>query len=270
VLTLQALNPGPYTGPTGNNTYLLPGAVPALIDAGVGHAGHLDAIAEALGGRPLARVIVTHAHPDHASGATAIAERWPSAEFLKIPWPDHDARYPAPWRPVAEGDRIEAGDTWLTAVHTPGHAPDHLCLWDEERRALFSGDLVVRGTTVVVPGRERGGSVGQYLESLERVLALAPSVLFPAHGPAIEDVERLLRMYIRHRLERAEQILSLLREGRQTIDELVTIMYPALHPQLHGAARETVLAHLQKLLDDGRVDADERHAPGGDSHYRVR
>ena len=252
MLTLSANNPGPYTGPTGNNTYLLTGAEPALIDAGVGDPAHLQAIADALGGAALARVIVTHAHSDHASGAPAIAARWPSARFFKMPWPDRDARYHVNWRPLADGDAVRAGDSTLRVVHTPGHAPDHICLWDEATRTMFCGDLAARGTTVVIPGT-RGGSVADYLASLERVLAMAPAVLLPAHGPALHDPARVLRGYIEHRLAREAEILEILSEGPSTVEAIVRQLYPTLREELIGAARESVTAHLLKLQAEGRV-----------------
>lgn len=253
-LVLPAGNPGPYTGRTGNNTYLLPGAEPALIDAGVGDPAHLDAIADALAGASLARVIVTHAHSDHAAGAKTIAARWPSARFLKMPWPDRDDRYDVAWDALQHGGQVRAGDEDLEVVHTPGHAPDHIALWHAASRTLFGGDLAVKGTTVVIPGG-RGGSLSDYLRSLERVLALEPAVLLPSHGPAIHGAEiaGLVRGYIEHRQQRERQIVELLRAGPMTADALVAAMYPAVHPQLTEAARYSVLAHLLKLQAESRV-----------------
>lgn len=251
-ITLRAHNPGRYTGPTGNNTYLLPGREPALIDAGVGDPAHIISLEVALAGAPLSRVIVTHAHSDHAAGVEKIAARWPAAGFLKMPWAEGDGRYPAPWEPLADGDRVPAGDDELIVVHTPGHAPDHVCLWHEESRMLFSGDLVVQGTTVVIPGG-RGGSVVDYLRSLERVLSLQPAALLPSHGRAIYEVEKILREYIGHRHEREGQILDALGNGPATPEEIVALLYPSVHPELRGAARDTVLAHLLKLESEGRA-----------------
>src|SRR2546425_7909916 len=125
-IPVHAFNPGPFTG-AGNVTWLIPGSRPVLIDAGTGEARHLDALESALGAMRLATVLVTHAHVDHASGAPAIAERMPDARFAKMPWPERDAGYAVAWHSLADGDRIEAGDTTVMAVHTPGHAPDHLC-----------------------------------------------------------------------------------------------------------------------------------------------
>jgi glyoxylase-like metal-dependent hydrolase (beta-lactamase superfamily II) len=146
-ITISARNPGPWTG-TGNNTFLLPGRVPTLIDAGVGEAEHLRDIEGSLGDQShagLARVIVTHAHSDHIAGVTAVAARWPAASFEKLAWPGRDDRWPVQWKPLQDNDVVEGGDSRLRVVHTPGHAPDHIALFDEESRTLFSGDLVVFG-----------------------------------------------------------------------------------------------------------------------------
>ena len=136
VLALPAGNPSPLTG-QGNNTWLLSGVEPALVDAGVGIATHLDAISEALAGASLSRVLVTHGHVDHASGVPALRERWPGMETWKYPVDDE-----RDWRPLRDGQRIRAGDATLTVIHTPGHARDHVCFWHAETRELFSGDMI--------------------------------------------------------------------------------------------------------------------------------
>ena len=244
-------NPGPYTG-AGNNTYLIPGREPTLIDAGTGDPRHLDALAEALAGRGLARVVVTHAHRDHIIGASAIRDRWPQAEFVKHPWPGRDERYLQTWRPLSDGDVVPAGDGVLRAVWTPGHAPDHLCLFDEEERTLFGGDLLVKGSTVMIPATE-GGNLTDYLASLHRVLALGPSRVLSAHGPLIDDPAALVREYLSHRQEREHQIFDALRAGAHDPALIVQRVYPELDPRLVAAARESVLAHLIKLEAEGRV-----------------
>lgn len=257
-LLISARNPGPWTG-DGNNTFLLPGRVPTLIDAGVGNAAHLEEVesrlAELAAGRPLARVVVTHAHSDHISGAPALAARWPHAAFAKMAWADRDARWPVAWQHLADGDMVEAGDLRLRVVHTPGHAPDHISLFEEESRTLFCGDLVVAGSTVVIPGG-RGGDLAGYLRSLERAAALQPERLLPAHGPAIEDPEPVLREYIAHRRFREAQIVDLLGRGGVTAESLVERMYRGLRPELREAALGSVLAHLVKLRDEGRAQEE--------------
>jgi glyoxylase-like metal-dependent hydrolase (beta-lactamase superfamily II) len=254
---VSARNPGPWTG-AGNNTFLLPGRVPTLIDAGVGDAGHVDEIASRLADAPLATVVVTHGHVDHASGAPALAARWPAAAFLKLPWPDRDARWPVEWRPLADDDLVDAGDGRLRVMHTPGHAPDHVCLFDEGERTLFCGDLVVAGSTVVIPGG-RGGDLAAYIQSLQRVLALGPRLLLPAHGPPIDRPETVITAYLDHRRTREMQILAELSRGAVRPEEIVTTIYRGLRAELRNAARDSVLAHLIKLRDEGRA----RQEPDG-------
>ena len=255
IVPLHAANPGAMTG-AGNWTYFLAGAHPVLIDAGVGEAAHLTAIEAAHAGGPQ-HVVVTHAHGDHISGASAIAMRWSDTRFSKLPWPERDAHHRVQWTPLSDGDRIRAGDGELQVIHTPGHAPDHIALWHAATRTVFSGDLVTPGTTVVIPA-SMGGSLSEYLQSLQRVLDLRPSRLLPAHGAAIDNPEAVIRKYITHRHEREMQIRAALNAGVNTIDALVERIYIGLAPALVPMARESVLAHLEKLADEGVVHRDEQ------------
>jgi glyoxylase-like metal-dependent hydrolase (beta-lactamase superfamily II) len=250
-IAVHAANPGPMTG-SGNWTWLIPGRVTTLIDAGVGEPAHLQALETSLGGAALRQVLVTHGHSDHASGAPAIALQMPGTRFRKMPWPERDRRWRVTWEPLEDRADIEAGDTCLTALHTPGHAPDHLGFWHAETRTLFGGDLVLRGTTVYIPAGA-GGDLTAYLASLERVLALDPARILPAHGPIVERPARLLRAYLDHRREREAQIVEALRRGACDPDAIVARVYHALPDDLRGRARETVIAHLEKLERDGRA-----------------
>jgi glyoxylase-like metal-dependent hydrolase (beta-lactamase superfamily II) len=261
---LHAFNPGPMTG-AGNWTWLLRGRVTTLIDAGTGDSRHLDELEKALGGESLAQVLVTHGHGDHASGVTALASRHPSARFMKMPWPERDTRWPVAWEAIEGGATIEAGGERLVAIHTPGHAPDHLCFWHEESRTIFCGDLAVKGTTVYIPTNLRGDLI-QYLASLERVLALRPRRMLPAHGPVIDDPEALLQSYIEHRQEREGQILDALRRGVTSPDEMVARIYRGLNEALVASARESVVAHLLKLEREGRV---EQRAEGAQPRWHI-
>lgn len=253
IIPLHAANPGPMTG-NGNWTYFFPGRHPVLIDAGTGQLAHIEAIAASRADGP-AHVVVSHAHGDHISGVNALATRWPETRFSKYPWPERDRTHAVQWQPLSDGDVIPAGDSELQVVHTPGHAPDHLAFWHEASRTLLSADLVAPGTTVVILPSS-GGSLAQYLHSLKRVLALAPARLLPAHGQAIEDPAAIIRRYIEHRRQRERQVLAALEAGVRTVDAIVDRIYFGLSDALVPMARESVLAHLIKLADEGLAARD--------------
>lgn len=252
VFTLHAHNPGPITG-RGNWTYVVPGARSLLIDAGVGHPEHLRALDEVLPDGA-ATVIVTHAHSDHASGAQALSDRWPRAEFCKMPWPERDLAS-VPWRIVGEGSVFDTDQGPLQTLHTPGHAPDHLVLWHEATQTLFGADLLQAGTTVTIPARH-GGDLSAYLDSLRRIRALRPRVVLPAHGGVIRNAVALIDSYLQRRQQREDQVVASLAAGLDTIETLAEHIYPALDPALKPLAREGVLAHLRKLADEGRAETD--------------
>ncbi len=255
VTLLPGFNPGPFTG-AGNNTYLLKGRRPTLIDAGTGEPRHLAALTEALDGASLAQVLVTHAHSDHVEGGAAIAARHPEARFSKFPWSEQDARYQVSWQALSDGDEIEAGDGALRVMHTPGHAPDHVCFHEPGTNTLFGADLVVLGSSVVIPAT-RGGSLTEYLRSLRRVQELDPARILPAHGPAIENPQAVLSEYLEHRRRREEQVVEALESGARRPEAIVARIYPDLSPALAPAAKESVLAHLFKLRDETRARAAE-------------
>lgn len=245
-------NPGPFTL-AGTNTWLIPGACPTLIDAGLGLDAHLNDLREAVTTHTrgeLAQVLVTHAHGDHIGGAAGIAAAFPSAAFRKLPWPELDAPTGVAFLPLADDELVPAGDGTLWAIHTPGHAPDHLCFFDTRTGVLFAGDLVMNGNTVVIPA-SKGGSLVAYLDSLRRVLELQPRRIMPAHGDPIDNPVSLLRGYIAHRMTRERQIVGALGRAPATADALIDVIYPTLDVRVRGFARESILAHLLKLRDDG-------------------
>lgn len=233
-LLILAGNASEWTGPTGNNTWLLLGREPALVDAGTGRPGHVEAVAAALDGAALARVLITHWHPDHVSGLPALRERWRKLIVVE-----------------AAGSPVPAGDGVLEIIATPGHAPDHLCFYDREAGDVYCGDLARRGGTIVIPAR-KGGDLRAYLASLQRIKDLAPRRLLPGHGPIVEDPIALIDEYLAHRAQREQQILQAMLEGARTIDEIVRRVYPALPPSLSDAAADSVRAHLAKLRDDAK------------------
>lgn len=243
---IHAANPGPLTG-AGNNTWLLDGGEPALVDAGVGRPDHVRTLRDALAGRTLERVLVTHGHRDHVSGIPALRREWPNLEAFKFP-PANDSGC----RALVGGDRVRAGDAELIVLHTPGHAPDHVCFWDPVSRNLFAGDMVLEGTTVMIPAGE-GGSLRDYMASLERILALEPLRIFPGHGRVVEEPARRIQHYLAHRREREQEVLAIIALGVLDADAIVDRIYPKLAVTLRPAARLTVRAHLDKLREEGRL-----------------
>ena len=243
-LLLRAGNASEWTGPTGTNTWLIGGAEPALVDAGVGNPEHVAALERALEGRELRRVFITHSHKDHASGLPALAAKWPSLAVV------FGAR---------DGATFPAGDGSLRVVRTPGHSPDHLCYFDEEAGDLYCGDLLRAGGTVVIPARQ-GGNLRDYLASLRRVRALAPRRLIPGHGRIVTDVTGMIDACLAHRDERDRQILAAINAGAATPADIVAHVYPPLSPALREAAEDSVRAHLVKLADDGRLPPNFRRS----------
>jgi glyoxylase-like metal-dependent hydrolase (beta-lactamase superfamily II) len=258
-ILIEAHNPGPMTG-QGNNTYLLVGSDrgAVLVDAGVGEARHLDAVHHHLSrhGARLTQVLVTHAHADHAAGAPALAAAYDGVRLRKYPWPAADLRWAVHWEPLADGDVIEVGGEPMTALHTPGHSPDHMIVWHEASRTALTGDLVVPGSSVMIHF-SGGGDLRQYMASLERVLALDPRRLLPAHGPEVTSPAAVVQGYLDHRRMRERQVVEALNAGRDTVQAITESIYDGLDPALVPAARENVRAHLEKLKTEGRVRQDD-------------
>jgi glyoxylase-like metal-dependent hydrolase (beta-lactamase superfamily II) len=232
-----APNPGPYTGP-GTNTWILDaGPVVVVIDPGPDDASHLTALERRLAGRTVGVVLVTHSHPDHL----------PLAERFARPHRASVRRHPE----LADGDVVRAGNLNVTALHTPGHSPDHLCFLLADDHAIFTGDLILGKGSSMVTYPE--GDVAAYLRSLDRLAALAPRVLFPGHWDPVADAAAKIAEYRAHRLEREEQILAEVRRGPGTATELTRRVYGELDEKLTVAAEMTLRAHLRKLADEGAI-----------------
>jgi glyoxylase-like metal-dependent hydrolase (beta-lactamase superfamily II) len=244
VRRVLAPNPGVMTGP-GTNTYLVGIDEVAVIDPAIDDDGHLDAVV-GCGGDRIRWIFCTHTHPDHSPGAAALKKRT-GAEVLAFEARDGLEVDTA----IEDGYQIEATEFRLSAVHTPGHASNHLCYLLEEERLLFSGDHIMQGSTVVIAPPD--GNMGEYLESLARVRSLRLRSIAPGHGHLIDDPNAVIDEYVSHRLERERQVLDAVAAGDRTTAEIVARLYPDLVEELVIRARQTAHAHLRKLAKDGRT-----------------
>lgn len=272
VRRVLAPNPSPYTF-TGTQTYIVgAGADVAVIDPGPdatgapGHAdtngaGHVDAILKAVGDARIVAIVCTHTHRDHspASRPLQAATGAPIIGCAPLALVDDGPRADAafdgdyvPDRVLSDGERL-SGDGWtLEAVATPGHTSNHLCYCVVESGALFTGDHVMAWSTSVVSPPD--GDMAAYMASLQKLYDREDRVLYPAHGPQIDNPRQLVRGMLGHRRQRERQILRLLEDaGPQEIPQFVAAMYKGLDERLHGAAGRSVLAHLIDLERQGRV-----------------
>ena len=255
VRRLVARNPGFMTGP-GTNTYLVGTQRLAVIDPGPHDSIHIERILEAAGGR-VSAILATHTHPDHSPAVAALAQST-GAEILGRGAPVHgrqDATF-APTRTLIDGDSVRVGDLALRAIHTPGHASNHLCYLLAGTGLMFSGDHIMQGSTVVIGPPD--GNMQHYLQSLARLQREPITRIAPGHGVVIEDAQGEIARLIAHRLQREAKVAERLRRaGRATLDVLVTSVYDDVDPRLHPVAKGSLLAHLLKLEADGRAARDD-------------
>jgi glyoxylase-like metal-dependent hydrolase (beta-lactamase superfamily II) len=245
-------NPGLMTGP-GTNTYLVGIDEVAVIDPGPDLAPHIDAIVGASMLERVRWVLLTHTHPDHWPAAGKIRELTGARVAAFSPFPKADEVTIDLDIELHDGDTIDGTEFRLEALHTPGHAPNHLCFWLDEERVLFTGDHVLNGTTTVV-NPQRGGDMIQYLASLERLRKLRRvSRICPGHGDVMEDPTAVLDEYVAHRKLRERQILKLLKAKPATIPRIVSTLYTDTPEGLIPMARKQVQAHLLKLKTEGKV-----------------
>jgi len=251
IVRVLAPNPDVHTL-EGTNTWVVGSDPGIVIDPGPDDEGHLREVEREAGG--VAAILVTHRHPDHAPGAAPLAERTGA--------PVRSWRPPEGEESLRDGETVRANWVALTALHTPGHTPDHVCFALEGEPVLFTGDAVLgRGTSVIDPPE---GDLVSYLRSLRRLREMEPRTIFPGHGPVVLEGVAKLEEYLAHREEREEQVLAGLAEaGKQgrTIAELSAAIYEGYPEEVRPLAARSVLAHLLKLESEGRAD----HTGAGDS-----
>ena len=252
VARITAPNPGMMTGP-GTNAYIIGREALAVIDPGPEDESHCRALLEATGGR-LKWILCTHTHRDHSPGARALKAAT-GAEILGFARVPDDGRQDEAFKPdraLREGDWLTTPEFRLRAVHTPGHASNHLCYLLEEQKLLFTGDHVMQGSTVVISPPD--GDMIVYLASLERLFSLDVTAFAPGHGHVINTPHEEARRLIAHRLKREQKVVAAFAaKNPATLDELVTVAYDDVVPQVHPVARRSLHAHLLKLAGEGRA-----------------
>ena len=252
VARVTAPNPGMMTGP-GTNAYIVGREELALIDPGPESAAHLEVMLRAVGDR-LKWILCTHTHLDHSPGARALkaATGAQILGFARVPDDGRQDTAFAPDRALAEGGELGTREYRLRALHTPGHASNHLCYLLEEKKLLFTGDHVMQGSTVVISPPD--GDMQVYLDSLQRLLALDVAAFAPGHGHVIERPHEEARRLIAHRLKREQKVLdAFAAKNPATLDELLPLVYDDVPQQVHAVARRSLHAHLIKLAGDRRV-----------------
>lgn len=264
VARIVANNPSPFTF-KGTNTYLVGHENLALIDPGPDDPAHLEAVLAATKGRRITHILLTHTHHDHLDGLAALVARTNAHTCgygRSVPEPGRRRASPAggeyvevsfvPETMLRNGDRV-AGPGWsFTAVHTPGHAPDHLCYALDGTGVLFSGDHVMAWNTSVVAPPE--GNMADYMRSLERLLERTGDTLYlPGHGGRLEQPLRMVRAYRTHRQWREQAILEAIRAGHATIGQVVGVVYRGIDARLERAAALSVQAHVEHLIARGLV-----------------
>jgi glyoxylase-like metal-dependent hydrolase (beta-lactamase superfamily II) len=252
VRRILAPNPGVFTGP-GTNTYLVGIDEVVVVDPGpdLGEdTSHLDAVV-ACGSDRIRWIVCTHTHPDHSPGTAALKDRT-GAEVLAF----RSDETVTVDREIGDGFQLEGTEFRLTALHTPGHASNHLCFLLEGEQLLFSGDHIMNGSTVVI--RPPDGDMAVYLQQLERLKTMRIRAIAPGHGELIDDPVAKVDEYVAHRLGREAKVLAGLRAaGTATVKELTPTVYDDVPVEKHWIAESSLWAHLRKLREDGAASSPD-------------
>ena len=232
----------------------------AVIDPGPNDPAHVASLLAAIGDRKVGHILITHTHRDHSPAAAPLKAATGARTYGFGPHGRYDDdveeggdREFVPDVIVKDGDVI-AGDGYaLQCVFTPGHTSNHMSYALEAEGALFTGDHVMGWSTTVVAPPD--GNMGDYMRSLEKLIARRDRILYPTHGSPITRPDSYLRAYLSHRRMREAQILRALHRGRDTVPALVETLYATIKPVLRRAASLTVEAHLKHMIEDGRVAA---------------
>ncbi len=274
VRRLTVNNPSPFTF-HGTNSYIVGTSSLAVIDPGPEDEAHFDALMREIDGRPVSHIFVSHTHRDHsplarrlkeATGALTVAEgphraARPLHEGEVNPFAESADTAFRPDIAAADGEII-AGDGWaLSAIHTPGHTANHCAFALEGTGIVFSADHVMAwATTIVAPP---DGSMADFMRSVEKLLVRDDRIYFPGHGGPVREPASFLRGLRTHRRMRERAVLERVAAGDRLIPDMVRAIYTKTDPKLHGAAALSVLAHLEDLIEKGRVVTDGPPALSG-------
>ena len=267
VRRVVANNPGPFTF-KGTNTYIVGFGEVAVIDPGPNDKEHLKALSDALDGERITHILITHTHRDHTDAVVPLKEysNAPVLAFgdtgrprgVRTTSPSGKAFVALDLTPdeiLRDGDSVQGTGWALDVIHTPGHAPDHLCFALSGERCVFSGDHVMGWNTTVIAPPE--GRMSDYLSSLELLLERDDKLFLPGHGGRIETPQRVVRAYLMHRKMRESAIYNSLESGDRFIPQIVARIYNRLDSKLEPAAALSVLAHLELLVARGLVECEE-------------
>ena len=255
VKRITAGNSSVFTGP-GTNTYIVGKENFTVIDPGPAIEGHIKDIVRVCG-EDVSQILVTHTHPDHSPGAKLLHQRTAAPVMgMYAKYPKHQDRTFKPNKELCEGDVIEEVDHTLIAIHTPGHASNHICFFLEEEKILFTGDHIMEGSTVVISPPD--GNMREYIHSLEKLKALGIKMIAPGHGETMRDANAVVDWIVSHRMFREKKVVDAITElNRCTLDELLPKVYDDVGSHLHGIAKSSLEAHLIKLIEEEKVTKDK-------------
>ncbi len=259
-----ANNPGPFTY-KGTGVYIIGHGDVAVIDPGPDDAAHIDVLMRALKGERVTHILVTHRHLDHSpaakplaalTGATTYSSTIPPkpSECVAMRLEAEDDHAFKPDVEISDGQIFKGSNWTIEAVATPGHTTNHFAFALKEENALFPGDHIMGWSTTVIGPPD--GDMTDYFASLEKVRDRNYETLWPTHGPPIRDVRPFVQAFIDHRLDREAQVIAQLQSGKRLIKDMVEVMYADVDKRLHPAARHSVLAHMIRLVELGRVRCD--------------
>ena len=256
-----AENPGPFTL-HGTGTYIIGEGKVAVVDPGPADSAHIDALLKGLEGETITHVLVTHTHMDHSPGCALLRQHCDAPTYAYGPHgagklesgiqveEGGDMEF-APDVLIKDGDIISGAGWSVECVYTPGHTSNHMCFAYREQKALFTGDHVMGWSTSIISPPD--GDMGDYLQSLNKLLTRDDAIYWPTHGPAIDNPKSFVEKFIEHRAERESQIINCLQRNLTSIEVMVPDMYNDLPEFMYPAAARSVLAAMEHMANKGDI-----------------